>query len=162
MSLSNKALLANLSISQWTGRRLDKRATSTVESTHETQKSVGNYTKKLLPNAPELEELQRLAGAMRVFFYDQTLPWYSDGSRILSSKNYLEFTAAFRTKKSEYETAVETFLTAYPRLKELAKSQLGNLFTDSEYPTVGYLKVAFSCEISFMPIPDVQDFASRS
>lgn len=158
MSLSNKALLSVLSISQWTGRRLDKRATETVEHSHSTEKHVGQYTKKLLPAAKELEEVHRLSNNIRQFFYEQSLPWYSDGSRIISAKNYLDFTAEFRKRKADFDYAVEQFIIAYPDLRESARQKLGDLFNETQYPSVSYLRQAFNCEISFMPLPDVKDF----
>lgn len=158
MSISSKALLVNMRISQWIGRRIDKRATSTVETTHLTDSRVGNYTKKLLPGAKELDNIQRLAGAARVFFYSQTLPWCADGSRIISSKNYLDFVNAFRSKKTEFDQAVESFLTQYPMLKEEAKAKLGDLFTENDYPSEMYLRQSFNCDITFMPVPDIGDF----
>jgi hypothetical protein len=156
--LAHKALLANLKISQWTGKKNDRQATNTVENSYSTRGNVGQYSKKLLPGASELENIQRLAGMIRVFFYRETLPWFSDGSRILSSKNYMDFTKAFREKKQEYDNAVADFVKEYPTLKADAKVKLGSLFVDSEYPDVGYLASTFSCEISFMPIPEVGDF----
>ncbi len=158
MSLATKALLVNIRISQWTGRKLDKEATGTVETTYSTEKHAGNYTKKLLPGAKELAEIQRLAGAIRAFFYEQTLPWETDGARILSSKNYLDFTAAFRAKKEAFDRAVSEFISAYPALKEAARAKLGTLYRDGEYPTASYLVSAFSCDASFLPLPDVSDF----
>lgn len=158
MSLADKALLATLHISQWTGRKHDKNATATVEATHETQRQVGNYTKKLLPGAKELAEIGRLSSGLRAFYYEQTLPWFNDGSRIISSKNYMDFVNAFRVKKGEFENAVAAFLNEYPTLRESARAKLGDLFREGEYPTVASLTHAFACEISFMPMPDVKDF----
>lgn len=156
--LANKAMLVNLKISQWTGKKNDRRATDTVESSYATKGNVGQYSKKLLPGAVELENIQRLAGILRVFFYRETLPWFSDGSRILSSKNYMDFTASFRAKKSEYDNAVKVFLNEYPVLKEDARAKLGSLFVESEYPSPEYLAKTFACEIAFMPIPEIGDF----
>jgi hypothetical protein len=156
--LSNKAMLVNLRISQWVGRKLDRKATDTVETTHSTESRVGNYTKKLLPGAKELENINRHAGAIRTFFYEQTLPWCADGSRIIKSTNYMEFTAKFRAMKSEFDTAVAEFLTAYPTLKEQAKAKLGDLYREMEYPTTTHLTHAFECGVTFMPLPDVSDF----
>ena len=107
MSLSNKSLLAYVKISAWTGRKLDKRATGTVENSYSTKGKVGNYTKKLLPDAKELDAIQSKAGAIRAFFYEQTSPWMSDGGRILSSKNHLAFSSEYRNKKSEFDKAVK-------------------------------------------------------
>lgn len=156
--LSQKALLANLVVSQWTGRKFDKTATGTVEVAHATEKQVGNYSKKLLPGAEELAEIQRLTGAMRVFFHHNTVQWQSDGTRMVKSDIFMEFMDAFRVRKVEFEQAVATFIAAYPELRERARVKLGNLFRESEYPSVAKLKNAFSCELSFAPVPDIGDF----
>lgn len=161
MSLATKALLANLHISQWTGRKHDKRATGTVEEEYKSEKAVGNYTKKLLPGAKELDAVNRIAGGLREFFYEQSLPWCADGSRIISSKGYLEFTSEFRKRKTEFDNAVASFLDAYPTLRENARAKLGNLFAEGDYPTVSQLKGSFRCEVAFLPLPDVADFGTE-
>lgn len=156
--LANKALLANLRISAWTGRKLDRVATDTVKTKHDTQDGAGNYTKKLLPGADELAAIERTAKAIRVFFYEQTLPWFSDGTRILAGLNYMDFTTAFRKHRDDYQAAVTAFLGAYPALQEAARAKLGDLYRETEYPSIAYLKNAFECDISFMPVPAVGDF----
>jgi len=161
MSLSTKAVLVVLRISQWTARKLDRKASASVETAFSTTGKVGNYTKDLLPAARELDEIQRHAGNIRAFFYRNTLPWFSDGSRILSSKNYMDFTNEFRVKRADFDRAVSAFIQEYPKLREDAKTKLGHLFIDSEYPQVSQLASAFSCEVSFMPMPDVGDFRTE-
>jgi hypothetical protein len=156
--LNEKAVLVNLKISQWTGRKFDKRATSTVVTTHNTDVQAGNYSKKLLPGAKELDAIQNTSANIRSFFYQQTLPWCNEGSRILASSNYLGFTNAIRTHKSEFETAVKEFIKKYPELKDMAKTKLGDLFNDYEYPDVATLQNSFGCEVSYMPVPTVGDF----
>jgi hypothetical protein len=161
MSLSNKALLVYLNISQWTGRKLDRRATGAVEGQFETQKRVGNYTKKLLPGARELEHIQALAGQTRDYYYKNTLPWLSDGARILSGDHYLEFMREFASKKAKFNAAVEAFLVEYPHLKGAARAKLGQLFNEMEYPSEVRLRGAFKCEVSCMPMPEVGDFRTE-
>lgn len=158
MALANKALIVSLNISQWTGRKHDRVATQTVETEHKTQEHVGNYHKKLLPGAVELAEIGRLASQIRAYFYENTLPWFSDGSRIIKSTAYLDFTKEFRKQKGEFDTAVDRFLTEYPQLRDDARAKLGQLFRETEYPTVARLRGAFACDISFMPVPSVDDF----
>lgn len=159
--LSNRALLVYLSISQWTGRKLDRRAGSAVEGKFTTQKGVGNYHKKLLPNSKHLAAIHTKAGQIRNYFYDQTLPWLSDGARILSSQNYLEFVRKFNKMKSDYNRIVEEFLAEYPRLKVEAKVKLGELYDEFEYPSESRLRHAFECEINIMPMPEVGDFRTE-
>lgn len=157
-SLSTRALLVSVNISQWSGRRLDKVATATANSHHKASRGAGNYTKKLLPNARELDAIFTIASKARQYFYEQSLPWMADGTRILSSENYLDFTNSMRKIKAEFDNAVADFVTAYPKLKANAQSMLGDLFNEGEYPNIDELKSKFSIETSFLPMPDVKDF----
>lgn len=157
MSISNKALLVNLSISQWAAKRIDKQATNTVEVSHKTQSRVGNFTKKLI-FGDELDNIHTLAGNIRTWFYQNTLPWATDGSRMLKNSNYFEFTETWRAKQNEFETLKQAFLNAYPTLRENARQKLGELFQESEYPDQNNLENSFSCSLTFMPVPDISDF----
>ncbi len=159
--LSQKAMLVCLNISQWTARKKDKRATSNVEETFKTQNGVGQFTKKLLPGASELEAVSSQAGAIRKFFYEQTLPWCADGTRIISSKNYLDFVREFNAKKSVFESSVAAFIQEYPTLHAIARVQLGELFLESEYPGIQKLSESFECNVQFFPLPEVGDFRTE-
>lgn len=159
--LSQNGILANLTISQWTGRKLDRKATGQVETSFSTQKQVGNFTKKLLPGAKELNLVKAISGETRKFFYENTLPWMSDGSRILSAKNYLDFTKEIRERKHAFDRAVTEFLSHYNDLRLQAKIKLGDLFNEKEYPSIESLRQSFKFDISFLPIPDVKDFRTE-
>jgi hypothetical protein len=158
ISLHNKALIVSLNISQWTGRKFDKTATDTVANEHGNDRESGNYTKKLLPGAKELAEVSRLANSIRTFFYENTLPWASDGARIIKSTAWLDFMKNFNVKKGQFDHAVAEFIREYPALREQARAKLGDLFRETEYPTVARLQNSFSCNVAIMPVPAVEDF----
>lgn len=158
MGLSDKALLVHVHISQWTGRKFDKRATETVKTSHKTESHAGNFTKKLLPKSKELERIGTLAGQIRKFFHEETLPWMSDGARIIKGDQYLAFTREFNRMQSAFNRAVEDFLGAYTHLQVAARLSLGDLYTPEDYPDVKRLAKKFQCDIAVMPIPDVGDF----
>jgi hypothetical protein len=161
MSLSTRALLVTLSISGWTGRKLDRKATGNVEETFLTEKKIGNFHKRLLPGALELEKVGTVANSMRRWLAEQTLPWLSDGTRMLSSKNYYDFMNEFRQRNAAYSDAVDAFLLKYPDLRVQAKIKLGELFNDAEYPTEDKLRTKFKCSLSLMPMPEVTDFRTE-
>jgi len=161
MSISNKAFLISLSISQWTGRKKDKRATSDVELKFKTKERVGQFTKKLLPTAKELDEISSVVNSARDYFNSQTLPWLSDGTRIVSSKNYLELTQELRKRAQDFDSAVSKFISAYDLLRVNAQNSLGDLFNSADYPSVNALKTSFSFKFVFLPAPDVNDFRSE-
>jgi hypothetical protein len=154
--LSTRALLVSVNISAWAGRKLDQRATDSANAAHNADASAGRYTKKLLPGAVELQRVGVIAGQARKYYYEQTLPWMSDGTRIVSSKNYLKFQEGMRKIRADFETAVKEFEEAYPRLRLEAQSKLGNLFDASEYPAT--ISERFGIEVNFYPMPDSKDF----
>lgn len=161
MSLSTKAILFSLKISVWTARKQDQKATSTVETSFSTQKKVGNYTKKLLPDAKELENVKAIAEETRKFFRDQTLPWLSDGTRIVSAKNYFELTQELRKRKDSFERSVSEFLGAYETLRNDAANKLGALFNAADYPTANELRSSFKFDLTPLPMPEISDFRTE-
>lgn len=156
--LADKALLIYVNISQWTGRKLDRKATATVAQAHSTNAEAGNYTKKLLPGSKELDRVSAQAGRIRKFFYERTLPWFSDGARIIKGDAYMEFMNEFRKMKSEYDAAVSDFISVYPSLQVQSRFNLGNLYDSAEYPDATQLQKKFQCAVKVMPLPDVSDF----
>jgi len=158
-SLSEKALLVVVSISQWSGRKIDKKATETANVAHKASQQAGRYHKALLPGAEELSNISALASQARTYFYEQTLPWMNDGSRIISGKNYLRFAGEMQKIKAEFESSVKAFVAAYPKLKAEAVQKLGELYDAEEYPED--ISSKFSLEVSFLPLPDVKDFRTE-
>ncbi len=157
-NLNEKAVLVSLCVSQWTGRKLDRTATDTVETTHATKHGVGNYHKRLLPGATELKAIEAQASILRKFYRENSLPWCADGSRIIAAHHYGAFLAEFRTYKAAFERAVSEFISVYPSLQADAISALGNLYRPGEYPSATDLASRFGCEIQVMPVPSVADF----
>ena len=157
-ALSQRGLLVQVTLRQWGARKLDKQATETVVKTHQTDTTAGGYTKKLLPNAAELQAVNLAAGQIRKYFHDNTLPWMSDGSRIISAKNHLKFMTEIRKMVAEFETHAKNFEDAYPSLQAQAQKTLGGLYRPGEYPSHAEIRGKFKCEVNVMPLPDVKDF----
>lgn len=158
MSLSQKALLISLNVSQWTGRRLDRTATHTVETSHATDGHVGNYHKRLLPGCDALTAIQKHVGLIRTFYYAETLPWLADGSRILASQNYLLFTERLKPLIDQFDALVAQLIAEYPVEVQRAQNRLGTLFNPSEYPSPAMLRTYFAISTTFFPVPDASDF----
>ena len=58
-SISSSAMLVELSISTWTGRKLDKQASQVVTTTNNASSGVANVHKKLLGDCAELDMIQK-------------------------------------------------------------------------------------------------------
>lgn len=153
MKLSDKALLVQLSISQWTARKYDKRATEQVASANNAVNAAGRYNKSLLPMNDFLSNVHQKSTAIRKKYYANTLPWGIDGAQILPSANYLAFMTEFRKEKYEWQMIVNQFLTEYESLKYDAQRVLGSLYNDADYPTKDEIATKFNLDMAIFPVP---------
>ncbi|SIO53873.1 hypothetical protein [Chitinophaga niabensis] len=154
--LSQRAMLANLNIKQWSGRKQDKNITREIEREHNAT-NAGNFNKILIQD-DELKEIQKIASAARSYFYESTLPWGDNGDRLLPSPNIFVFLQKIRKFREEFEVACETFKKRFPALKEHAKVRLNGMYKETDYPSVSDLSAKFLLKVVTMPIADVEDF----
>lgn len=151
--LSDRALLVQLNVSQWTARKLDKKATKEVADTNGAAREAGNYNKKLLPMSDSLANIHTMTGDIRREFYANTLPWGLENTHMLPTANYLSFMTTFRKRKSEWQAVVNKFLSDYPYLQTNAQRFLGKLYDPADYPDVNDLRHKFSMDLVVMPVP---------
>lgn len=153
MKLNDRALLVQLSISQWNGRKFDKKATKDVANIHGVSEFVGRYNKSLLPGQDLLKNVHQMSSTIRTEFYRNTLPWGIEGTYILPTNNYLSFMTDFRKRKAEWESVVEQFVTEYPQLKAMAQKFLGSMYNDADYPAVNDMRRRFDMDMAVFPVP---------
>jgi len=154
MKLTDKALLVQLNISQWTARKYDRKVTKDILSQHGASMGAGRFNKSLLPMNDYLDRVHKKATAIRQKYYTNTLPWGIEGTQMLPSANYLEFMTEFRQEKSEWESLVGEFISNYSRLKEDAKRLLPNgLYNEADYPCDDSIHEKFRMDMSVFPVP---------
>jgi hypothetical protein len=153
MNLNDRALLVQLSISQWSARKFDKKATKEVADNHGTSTAAGRYNKALLPMNDLLDNVHKKSTLIRQEFYDNTLPWGMDGTMMLPTSNYLNFMTEFRKSKGDWEWLVNMFLSNYDSLVLDAQRQLGSLYNPADYPSVSELRSKFKIDIAVYPVP---------
>jgi hypothetical protein len=151
--LSDRALLVQLNVSQWTARKTDKRATQEVADANGANVSVGNYRKNLLPLNDALANIHTMTGDIRKEFYTNTLPWGLENTHMLPTANYLGFMTTFRKRKSEWERLVDRFVVEYPTIQTSAQRRLGGLYNADDYPEVTDIKRKFKIDLVVMPVP---------
>jgi hypothetical protein len=154
MKLTDKALLVQLNISQWTARKYDRKVTKDILTQHGASMGAGRFNKSLLPMNGYLDSVHKKATAIRQKYYTNTLPWGIEGTQMLPSANYLEFMTEFRKEKGEWESLVAEFISNYSRLKEDAKRLLPNgLYNESDYPCDDSIHEKFNIDMAVFPVP---------
>jgi len=153
MNLNDRALLVQLSISQWTARKYDKKATRQVADTFHNFVDQGRYNKALLPMNSLLDNIHKKTTHIRQKFYDNTLPWGIEGTMMLPTANYLNFMSDFRKEKGEWESLVQEFLDDYDQMKMDAQRILGSLYDPADYPNGSELRHKFNMDMAVFPVP---------
>jgi hypothetical protein len=156
--IGSNAMLVDLNISVWTGRKMDKKVSEEVDSVKGTKARAGNYHKKLLAGSDKLENIQKIVGAIRTWNYERTLPWTDNGSRLLPMKAFFDYKQTLNKFETDFNKAVDEFLEEYPQLVSSSAFTLGDLFDRAEYPTAESLRDKFKFKYVFMPVPDAGDF----
>lgn len=153
MNINDRALLVQLSVSQWTARKYDKRASKEVTTAHGAASAAGRFNKSLLPMNDKLENIHKKTTFIRTKYYDNTLPWGMDGTMMLPTANYLSFMSDFRKEKGEWESLVQEFLDEYDQMKLDAQRILGSLYDAADYPNVLELRHKFKMDMAVFPVP---------
>lgn len=154
--LQERAMLANLTIRCWTARKLDRKVSEEVTLQHGA-KDAGNFNKLLIDKVSLAPYVQH-TGRVREYHYKMTLPWGDNGDRLLPSKAYFDYTTAMRTFRQNADKLADEFEREYPKQVANARARLGSMYNASDYPPVSDIRNRFSINISFLPVPDAEDF----
>lgn len=156
-TLTDRAMLAGLTISLWSARKHDRRVSDQIARAHDADSDAGRYHKTLIAKEA-LQEIAKIANEARGHHYTNTLPWADNGARILPADNYFDYTRAQRDYREKFQGAVARFRDNYPHYVTDARQRLRKLFRDDDYPTAAEMVTKFAFEIAFTPIPASEDF----
>lgn len=159
-AIARSALLVELNISMYSGRKQDKRTQEEVTTAKGAgSKKAATVAKHLFADCAELDAITKLQGAVRQRHYALTAPWSDAGTRIVSLKM---FYGTYKAEMTEYEEQfwklVNVFLDKYDTLVAGAAFQLGTLFDRSEYLTRSEVRRKFAFDLNFSPLPTAGDF----
>jgi hypothetical protein len=156
--ISSSAMLIDLSLSVWTGRKLDKQVSNEIDSAKRTKSRAGNYHKNLLAGSEKLAEIGKIASSVRNWSYGQTSPWSDAGTRLLPSTLFFDYKAKLTEYEKMFTQAVTDFLAEYDTLVASSAFALGDLFNREDYPPVEKVAQKFGFFYTFSPVPEVGDF----
>lgn len=151
--IQDKAMLASLNISQWTARKMDKGASKTTAETYHAEESEISTYKSTIQKK-HLDKIQKIVGKARTMHYKFTTPYtFSKGQAILATAMLPDYMAEGSKLIREFDAAVEDFMTVYADVRNEARTSLGDLYNDFDYPNEHQLRRKFSISYDFAPIP---------
>ena len=157
-SISSSAMLVELNISTWTGRKLDKIVSAEIDARKQTTTRAGNYNKKLFADEPTFDAISKFAGNARTFHYHATMPWSDSGLRLLTTAMYFDYHKTISQMEMDFSGLIDEFLNDYQNMVLRAQHKLGDMFDVLDYPDPDSLRDKFRFSVKFSPVPDVGDW----
>ena len=158
MSLNSKAVLVELNISSWSGRKLDRKVSAETNVAKGARSDVARVNKNLFAGSDKLEKINNFVSSVRQEFYTMTLPWSISGARMLPVAQFFDYRKWVSEKEQEFDAMVAAFLIEYSSLISAQAFRLGTMFDKGEYPDVGELKNKFRFQQVMTPVPESGDF----
>ncbi len=157
-SIGSSAMLCELKISCWTGRKKDKSASASVTRQSYADNGTASVNKKLLGNCDELTAIQKFVANARNIHYSMTMPWSDLGMRLLPTAQYFKYHEQITELQSEFDSMVDTFCNNYTWEVSRAQARIGSLFRADDYPSEASIRDKFAFNMSYIPLPDSGDF----
>ena len=155
--LNSRAMLVDFSVSQWTARKVDKAKSDQVNDDANAVRTASHVSKRLILS-DTLAKIGNLKNRAYEYHREHTSPWLDTGPRILSVAMYDEYVAEMEKFEAEFHPLVRTLVANYPEYVDRARHQLGDLFSENDYPTASRIGSKFGWRITYLPIPDTGDF----
>ena len=154
MSISSSAVLVRLSISTWTGKKIDKHQSENVSAATGADKKAGKYIKDTMVGSAHVSQLTKYANNARNEYTARTLPWDDMGDRILTTSLLLPFKADFNGKRDEFFRRRDYICDNYEALKETSANYLGAMYNPEDYPLVDAVYGKYDWRLTVKTVPD--------
>jgi hypothetical protein len=154
---AQRAMLLQVTIHHWKGRRNDKRISNEVAERHGADANMGAYLKRLVTKE-RLERIGSLTSQIRDLWYERTLPWLDQGTRILPNSSYFATMGDLDKLIHQRDDAVLDLVHSWEEVVAEAKVRLNGLFNATDYPTPQSLRHAFRVKVTPLPFPSGGDF----
>lgn len=157
MNLSERAMLVNIKISTWTGRKKNKQISEQIQNENNASTDSGAWWTYLIPKK-HVQRIETAANNCRTIHYKFSLPWLDGGVRILPSEMLMDYTSKLREAIYKFDEVIDDFISDYPEIKISAHKRLGTLIDGKEFPSTEELRSKFGVHTDILPLPDVKDF----
>lgn len=158
-TIATAAVLIDLKISTWGGRKRDKTTSAEITASKgATSDKAASVTKNLMSDDKDLDDIKAYAQQIRMYLHSRTFSWSDAGTRLLPATLIMEVTGELNAMVTEFYAKVEKFLTNYGVKVNAAAFKLGQLFNRAEYPTVEDIRRKFGVSYTLSPVPTAGDF----
>lgn len=158
-SIATSAVLFDVHVSTWTGRKRDKKTSAEVNADKQTKSSkAASVIKNLMTDDKDLDAIRAYAQDTRLWVQHRTYAWGDGGTRLLPTGLMFDVTSEMDARIAEFERLCNVFLSTYSTKVSAAAFKLGQLFDRAEFPDEDSLRLKFSMRYVIMPVPTAGDF----
>lgn len=157
-SISSSAMLVELNISVWTGRKFDKNVSAEIDVQKQTTTRAGNYHKKLFADEPKFEAIGKFAGNIRTYHYHATMPWSDSNQRLLTTPMYFDYQSRMTNGQMKFYDLVADCSADWDNMIQRAQTKLGAMFDIEDYPSKEDVQDKYRFSLKYLPVPEVGDF----
>lgn len=156
--VSNK-ILVQLRIRQWSGKLIDQIVTQQSLAQFGGKRGDGQFT-KVLVHEDYLRDLRKASNAARAAHNQLSLPWLSDGTRIITASMFHQHSGAVGKHIQEFNTEADRFCdpSTYGVVVDAQKSRLKTAFDIMDYPSPEKIRSLFDISVVYYPFPDAGDW----
>lgn len=158
-TLSGSAMLLDLSMSTYTGRKQDRASADELNiAKNAKSKKASSVYKSLFAEDADLEAITSYGGKVRQWLYDVTLPWSDTGTRLVPTAKFFDISHELKQHEDEFYKLVARFLNNYSTKVSAQAFKMGKFFDAKEYPSAGEIQHKFGFNYVFSPVPQAGDF----
>ena len=157
-TISSSAMLVELNISVWTGRKFDKQVSAEIDVQKQTTTRAGNYHKNLTADEPHFQAIGKFAGNARTYHYFSTMPWSDSGLRLLTTGMYFDYQQKISAMEQEFYRLVSVAVADWDNMIQRARVKLGDLFNIEDYPNRDEIASKYRFSVKYSPVPSVGDW----
>lgn len=160
MSLHEKCVLMDLSLTSLTTARTDQTITADVIRRTRGDAEAGRWVSRLWPK-DAIDPVRSHDARTRRFHRENTLPWLDNSKRILPSARFETYMATMRERRPERQQLVDAFIRRYDHWIDEARRMRGDAFSPADYPDRDTARAAYSFSVQAEPVPHRDDFRIR-
>lgn len=108
--------------------------------------------RKYLLQSPQLNEVVNAIQSARNYFNKNSLPWESEGERIIPSTRILDLKSTMEEKIRDIITKRDKLIDALDDIIMSDRLNLGDTFNQSDYPTKDELRAKYGARVEIRPV----------
>jgi hypothetical protein len=158
--LSERTLLVSVHRSGWAGAKVDQEVSEDARSRRNAERGAGRFT-KILVKPDFFKCVTTPISQADAVWKRLSLPWGSNGDRIMSTMAYPPFQQEIHAAKLLVEKGKTELRSKEYFIHEEARKRLGYMYNSDEYPHIDEIVDRFGIDVEINPVPEGGDFRTK-